>query len=241
MDYVLAAESIRKRFGRHEVLCAAGCWAVAGEITVLLGRNGCGKTTLSRIAVGLLRADTGVVIVGDTRYRQPRLATLARRGVFFLSQDPWLSPAHTIGRHFEALRHHVPSAQVQEAIERTGVGPFLHKKPTTVSAGERRCVELALALARRPVCLVADERYLGLAPSQIVLFSEIFRELAATGTALWITGHEVEVLLPLADTVVWMTAGTSHHLGTVRAALAHDQFVREYVGAVHLGRLKGAS
>jgi ABC-type multidrug transport system ATPase subunit len=241
MDHVLAAESIGKRFGRREVVRAAGCWAVPGEITVLLGRNGCGKTTLSRIAVGLLRADTGVVIVANARYRHPRLATLARQGVFFLSQDPWLSPAHTIERHFEALLHHLPTANVAEAIERTGVGPFLAKKPTAVSPGERRCVELALALARRPVCLVADEPFLGLAPPQVELFGDVFRELAGLGAGLWITGHEVEVLLPLADTVVWMTGGTSHHLGTVRSALMHDQFIREYVGAVRLGRLKGAS
>ena len=77
MDQVLAAESIGKRFGRRDVLRSAGCWAAAGQITVLLGRNGCGKTTLSRIAVGLLRPDTGVIIVREARYRRPRLA--ARR------------------------------------------------------------------------------------------------------------------------------------------------------------------
>lgn len=241
MGHVLAAESIGKWFGRHEVLRAAGCWAVAGEITVLLGRNGCGKTTLSRIAVGLLRADTGVVIVGNDRYRHPRLATLATSGVFYLSQDAWLSPAHTIERHFQALQHHHPSSDVSTAIERTNVGPFLRKKPRTLSPGERRNVELALALARRPSCLVADEPFLGLAPSQVELFGEIFRELAGTGTGLWVTGHEVEVLLPLADTVVWMTAGTSHHLGTVDKALTHDQFVREYVGAVRREHLQGGS
>ena len=241
MEHVLAAESIGKRFGRRVVLRAAGCWAVAGQITVLLGRNGCGKTTLSRIAVGLLAADTGVIIVGHARYRRPRLATLARRGVFFLSQDPWLSPAHTIETHFRALRHHIPDAQVSEAIERTGVGAFLHKKPTAVSPGERRCTELAFALARRPVCLVADEPFLGLAPSQVQLFSDVFRELAQAGTALWVTGHEVEVLLPLADTVVWMTACTSHHLGSVANALSHDQFVREYVGLQRIQHLRKPS
>lgn len=238
MEHVLATESIGKRFGRRQVLRSAGCWVEPGKITVLLGRNGCGKTTLSHIAVGLLRADSGVVIVGPTRYRRPHLADLARQGIFFLSQDPWLSPAHSIARHFEALRYHIPNADIDLAIDRTDIGQLLSKKPSNVSPGERRSVELSLALARRPRCLVADEPFLGLAPWQVELFVAVFRELADSGSGLLITGHEIEILMPLADTVVWMTAGTTHHLGSPETALAHDQFVREYVGMRRQGLLQ---
>jgi energy-coupling factor transporter ATP-binding protein EcfA2 len=189
----------------------------------------------------LLRADSGVIIVGRHRYLRPRLSQLAGQAVFFLCQDPWLSPAHSIACHFDALAYHLPDVAIEGAIARTGIAALLAQKPSRLSPGERRCVELGLALARRPRCLVADEPFLGLAPEQVELFASVFRELAHTGTGLWVTGHEVETLLPLADTIVWMTAGTTHHLGAPRMALAHDQFVREYVGMHRHGLVQGAA
>jgi ABC-type lipopolysaccharide export system ATPase subunit len=58
----------------------------------------------------------------------------------------------------------------------------------------------------------------------------VLRRLAARGCALVVTGHEVPELLTLADEVVWMTAGTTHGLGTAAQAAVHEQFRREYLG-----------
>ena len=57
-----------------------------------------------------------------------------------------------------------------------------------------------------------------------------FNWLAGQGAGLLVTGHEADTLFDLADDVVWMTAGTTHHLGTPGEAMAHDQFRREYFG-----------
>ncbi|NIM47782.1 MAG: ATP-binding cassette domain-containing protein [Gemmatimonadales bacterium] len=229
MQRVLAAEAIGKRFGRRWVLQSAGLWATAGRISVLLGRNGSGKTTIVKIAIGRLRADRGIVIFGEVRTRRPRLPDLAAMGLFYLPEGRFLCNRFTVREHLAALKHRFPAAAVDEAVQLLGLERLLDQKAPTLSGGESRRVAVALALARRPRCLLADEPFTGITPADVEVLTEAFRRLAAQGCALVLTGHEVRPLLAVADEVYWMTAGTTHLLGTPSEAREHHQFQREYL------------
>lgn len=229
MTPILAVESICKSFGKRVILNSAGVWATPGKITVLLGRNGCGKTTLVRIACGLLQPDHGVVVYRGERLTRPKLWQLARNGLFFLPERNLLLSGLTCGEHLAAVAYHHKLAGVGDAVDRLRIGDLLNRKPRQLSGGERRRVELAVTLARQPECLIADEPFLGIAPRDAELLQDIFRELAASGTALILTGHEVPSLLVLADEVVWHTAGTTHALGGPDQAKQHHQFGKEYL------------
>ena len=233
MTALLAVESVGKSFGTRKVLTTASIWARPGKVTVLLGRNGCGKTTLVKIAIGLLKADYGVVIYHGERMLRPRLHRLARDGLFYLPERNLLSPAFTIGEHFRTVSRLVRDSDVVHAVESLRIGDLLDRKPRTLSGGERRRCEVAVALARNPRCLLADEPYLGIMPTDTELLSRAFRALAGQGCAVLVTGHEVRTLLALADEVLWQTAGTTHHIGTVEQAAEHHQFRREYLGSIH--------
>jgi len=93
----------------------------------------------------------------------------------------------------------------------------------------RRLLELGFAAARKPRVLIADEPLRGLAPRASEAISDGLRRIAAAGCAVLVTGHETRPLLELGDHIVWMTGGTTHHLGDRRAALAHDQFRGSYL------------
>ncbi len=112
MNPLLAVESIGKSFGKRRVLTTASMWAQSGKVTVLLGRNGCGKTTLVKIAIGLMKADYGVVIYHGQRMLRPRLHQLARDGLFYLPERNLLSPALTIGQHFRTVSRLVRDSNV---------------------------------------------------------------------------------------------------------------------------------
>ncbi len=88
-----------------------------------------------------------------------------------------------------------------------------------------------MAIARGPTCLLADEPFLGIVPKDAELLTEIFKQMSRDGCAVAITGHEVRSLFDTADDILWMTAGTTHALGTPAQAREHDQFVREYLGS----------
>jgi len=228
---LLAAESIGKSFGTRIVLRTASMWATSGKVTVLLGRNGCGKTTLVRITIGQLRAEHGVVIYDGQRTLRPKLHDLARAGLYYLPERNLLSTAFTMREHFDAVLALYPTAKVDRAIELLRVGELLGRRPGTLSGGERRRCEVAIALARAPRCLLADEPYMGIMPTDALLLTRAFHAMAhLEGCAVLVTGHEVNTLMELADEIIWQTAGTTHHLGTAKEAQRHDQFRREYLG-----------
>ncbi len=230
MKPLLAVESIGKSFGARDVLKSASMWARPGAVTVLLGRNGCGKTTLVKISIGLVRADYGVVIYDDQRTLRPRLHELARRGLYYLPERNLLSPAFTVRDHLRAVEKLVPDSNAPHAVELLRVGEFLGRKPRTLSGGERRRCEVAIALARNPRCLLADEPYMGIMPIDAELITTGFRELADDGCAVLVTGHEVRTMLEVADEVIWQTAGTTHYIGSAEHATQNHQFRREYLG-----------
>lgn len=230
MTPILAAESIGKSFRNKRVLSSAGLWATAGRITALLGRNGSGKTTLLKIATGWVRADYGVIIFKQERMIRPRPSRLARSGLCYVPEQSWLCPRFTLADQFDAIRRCFRAADVAEAVDLLSLGELIDRKPRQLSGGERRRADLALAVARAPDCLLMDEPFLGLSPTDSVIVAKALRHLAANGCAIVITGHEVEQLLATCDDVSWQTAGTTHHLGSAEHARAHDQFRREYLG-----------
>lgn len=227
---VFVADSFGKAFGKTKVLRAASCWARPGRITLLLGRNGSGKTTLLKAALGLIRADYGVVRWRDRYHVRPRLALFARSGLFFLPDQGFLSPRLRVGEHFSTLQKAFPAVGIRDAGDMLCVQHLASFHPPELSGGERRRVELSLALARKPVCLIADEPLLGIAPRDQALVVAALRSLVAGDCAMIITGHEVDRLLDLADEVVWMVHGSTYALGSPKEAVEHYQFSREYLG-----------
>jgi len=118
----------------------------------------------------------------------------------------------------------------EAAIQTMRVEPLLELEESRMSGGERRRAELSLVLARRPICLVADEPLAGIASTDMDEISGVIRKLADEGCAVLVTGHDVNALMALADDVTWMVAGTTHWMGAPESARDHHQFRREYLG-----------
>lgn len=228
--YVLRVESAGKRFGAITALTTASLWAESGRITTLMGRNGSGKTTLLRIAAGDLRADHGHVVFRGRVHLRPSLVVLARFGLMYLPQEQLVSHAYCVRDHFTALAASYPDARVDRAIAEAELAPLLDQPVARLSGGERMRVSLALACARRPVVLLADEPLVGLSPRDQEALCDRLRALAARGTAVVTSGHDARALLGVSDEILWSVAGTTHAIGTPAEALAHPQFRREYLG-----------
>ncbi|MBW7932764.1 MAG: ATP-binding cassette domain-containing protein [Gemmatimonadaceae bacterium] len=226
----LVADSIAKSFGERRILSSATLRAVAGEVRVLFGRNGIGKSTLMRIAVGRDQPDSGIVRFAGRARLSVSLPALAREGLFYLADEDLFSSGYTLRRQLSFLQNTFSGGSVESAAERVGVSHALDQAPHAMSGGERRRAELAAILVRQPTCLVADEPYRGIGPRDAEMLSSIFRELAAKGCAVVLSGHEIHTLLDVADHVTWCTAGTTYELGSPREARAHERFRQEYLG-----------
>jgi ABC-type branched-chain amino acid transport systems, ATPase component len=93
-----------------------------------------------------------------------------------------------------------------------------------------RRAELAAVLVRRPLCLLADEPFRGIAPRDAEELTSVFVEIAKSGVAVVVTGHEVPTLHAMADHVSWCTSGTTYELGPPALATVHEAFRDEYLG-----------
>ena len=224
------ADSVGKSFGSRTVLKSATAWANEGRITLILGRNGSGKTTLIRAALGLCRADHGLLLYDGRARRRPRLWQLAREGLFYLPDRGLLSRRLTLRAQLALVEAQFGPATGDSPTDLLQVGEVLDHYPDQMSGGERRRADLALTLTRGPRCLIADEPLAEIEPRDRALVSTALRGLAEGGSAVLLTGHEVRDLLALTDDVIWMAAGTTHGLGGPAKAVKHDQFRREYLG-----------
>ncbi len=228
---VLEADGIGVSFGQREVLRAAGLRLRAGGITALLGRNGEGKTTLFRVAAGLLRADQGWIRFRGRTVLRPRLARLAQQGLLYSSQEASLAPGLGVREHLEAYARRWDGAgRLNDAVERMRLGEWLEHRAVGLSGGERQRLSLALALVRAPACLLADEPFAGVAPRDREDVADAIRDLADTGCAVAVSGHDVDDLFGVSDQVIWMTAGTTRELGTPEEARESFEFRRGYLG-----------
>jgi ABC-type multidrug transport system ATPase subunit len=227
---ILTAECIAKSFAGQSVLSSASLRAVPGELRVLLGRNGTGKSTLLKIAAGCIAPDGGSVQFAGQAYLSVRLRELAARGLFYLPDHDLLSTAFTVRHQLEMIRRQFGGRDIVEAADLMGIAGHLDKRPFKLSGGERRRAELAAAFVRRPLCLLADEPYRGIAPKDADDLTRAISALAAEGVAVVVTGHEVRTLLDAADHVTWCTSGTTYELGPPQIATRNESFRREYLG-----------
>lgn len=233
---VLEVDGVGKAFGRRDVLRSAGLRVRPGRITALLGRNGAGKSTLFRIVVGRVRADYGRVLF-QGRYRpRPALSRLSREGLLYLAQESALTPHFTLQQHLEAFaRRWGGGERIPELLAEQRLEAHRESRPRALSGGERQRASLALALLRRPTCLLADEPFAGVAPGDRPVVEAALCRLAEDGCGVAVSGHDVDDLLAVAHDVVWMTGGTTHQLGAPEEAVNHHGFRRDYLGP-HRGR-----
>jgi ABC-2 type transport system ATP-binding protein len=220
-DIVLELEEVTVRYGRKLALDGMSLALARGQVLALLGRNGAGKTTAIRCALGMERPAAGRARLFGRPVWQERAVLMRRVG--YVPEDPHAPPdlaAPAIGRLVAALAPGFGRDDFRERLERAGVP--LDVRFASLSRGERAQVGLALALAGRPELLVLDDPSLGLdAVARRALYEEIIVDLAERGTTVLIATHDLDAVERVA-THVAVIAGGRIGLGGELEALKRD-------------------
>jgi heme ABC exporter ATP-binding subunit CcmA len=193
---------------RFPALAGADLTVDAGEVVVLEGANGAGKTSLLRVCAGLLPLTSGeALILGRDIRRDP--GTLRRR-IGMLGHYAALYDDLTV---LENLRFAVRAAggsvaTVAPALDRMGLAGRIERTAVgRLSAGQRRRVALAVLVARQPELWLLDEPHAALDAGARGLLGELVTEAARAGATVLLASHEPEASLPLADRVVTLAGG----------------------------------
>ncbi len=213
----------------------------AGEVQALIGPNGAGKTTLINVITGLLPPTAGTVRLAGrdiTGWPPERIARLGVARTFQLTAifpgcsvfDSVLVAAAAARRAGRLPPRLAPAAAVHDLLALTGLAALAPVRAGTLSHGDQKLLELALALATRPAVLFLDEPTAGMSPAETARTVEVIRGLRGTA-AIVIVEHDMEVVMRVSDRVTVLSNGrviADGAPGVIRA----DRRVRE----VYLGR-----
>jgi len=234
---------LKKSFGGLPVTSEVSFQVMPGERRLILGPNGAGKTTLFNLITGDLSSDAGTISLFGTDIT--RLAThqrtqlgmartyqiitlfnkdtllhnvvLSLLGLTSTRWNPWVSLARM--RHFEE--------QAMQALELVGLANLAHRPISAVAYGDKRRLEIAMAMAQKPKLLLLDEPLAGLSREERVRVSELVSSIP-----LVMIEHDMDVALGLADRVTVLHRGRTIVEGSADQ-IKEDPQVREvYFGEV---------
>lgn len=192
-----------------------------GQILGLLGVNGAGKSTTLSLMAGALAPDSGSIHLNNQDFLEH--PELARQAIGWLPETAPSWPELTIHEHLKAhgrLRG-LAGARLKDAIdtvlERLELKDLGRRLAGVLSQGQRQRLGLACALLHRPVVLVLDEPANALDPVQVVALRKLLRELAAEGTAVILSTHQLTEVTAVCDRVAILHQGVLRHDGPLPA------------------------
>ena len=241
-DPVIELVDVHKSFGSVSVLDGVTVRIPRGEITVLMGPSGTGKSVALRHIVGLLLPDSGDVYVDgqDVPKLNERKLLALRRGIGMLFQDGALFSSMNLYDNVAfPLRQHTSKSEgevrdiVMEHLAEVGLGGAELRFPNELSGGMRKRAGFARALVMEPKILLFDEPDSGLDPVRTTLLCDLIREISEKYHASSVVvSHDVGAVRRFADNIGILYGGTMRHFGTRDEVEASDDpFVRQFFNA----------
>lgn len=214
MSAVLELQDVSAEYGPFRALFGVSLAVDPGEAVALVGSNGAGKTTVARVASGLLVPTTGAVFVDGVDMTGKRIHRYAKAGVAHAPEGRSVFATLTVDENLTlSFRRVHGRAGVRPHLERAyELFPALGRRRTqlagTLSGGEQRMLSLARVMVEVPKVLIADELSLGLAPIIVDELYESLGRLRSEGTSLLIIEQQVSHALALADRVAVLDHGS---------------------------------
>ena len=215
MGVEVRVEGLTKSFGSSTVWSDVSLTLPAGEISVMLGPSGTGKSVFLKTLVGLLKPDSGSIWIQDrdlTRLREHDLyevrklfGVLFQDGALFGSMNIYDNVAFPLREHTRKSESHI-KAVVYEKLDMVGLVGAEDKLPGEISGGMRKRAGLARALVLEPEIILCDEPDSGLDPVRTALLCELIREAHAENGGCYLTiSHDLNTARRIADflAVLW--------------------------------------
>jgi ABC-2 type transport system ATP-binding protein len=217
----IAVRGLRKSYGKLEAVRGVDFEIEQGEVFGLLGPNGAGKTTTVEILEGYRRRDAGEVSVLGHDPQSPGPDFRQRIGVVLQQSELW--PNITVREtHKIFAGYYERPRDVDEVIELVGLTGKRDARVKTLSGGQKRRLDLGLALVGDPDLVFLDEPTTGFDPAARRAAWEMIRSLRGLGKTVLLTTHYLDEAEQLADRVAVMRDGTIVKIGTPRELTTAD-------------------
>lgn len=203
-NHVLKINSVAKRFAQKQVLKDVSFNLNQGELLVLLGENGAGKTTCLSIILGMLQADDGEVSV----YGYAPGTQLAKQKLGVMLQAASLPEKLKVKEQLRLFAsYYVQTLQLQDVMQLAKIEDIQDLYIGALSGGQKQRLLFALAIIGKPQILILDEPTVGLDSDSRKVFWQCITQLKQQGTAIILTTHYLDEAEAVADTVVLLHDG----------------------------------
>ena len=239
-EQVISIHGLKKSFGSLHVLRGVDLDVNRGENVVVLGRSGTGKSVLIKIMVGLLKPDTGRVIVlgQDVEKLKGKELDEFRQKVGFSFQSSALYDSMSIRENLEfplvrnirnLSRDEIDKA-VEKALDDVGLSQTINQMPSELSGGQRKRIGIARTLILKPEIMLYDEPTAGLDPITSIeinnLINDVRERLGATSI---IITHDLTCAKSTGDRVAMLLDGRFERVGTFDEVFADpDERIRQF-------------
>ncbi len=235
---VLETRDLSKSYRGLEVVKKINISVESGQVVGLLGPNGAGKTTSFYMVVGLVRSNSGRILLNGKDISHLPMHSRAKLGIGYLPQEPSIFRKLTVAENLMAvletdksLSPQQRSLRVEQLLEEFNIG---HKRDTlgiSLSGGERRRAEIARCIALKPYFILLDEPFAGIDPISVGDIQQIIDYLRTSGIGIIITDHNVRETLDICDHSYILSEGQVLTEGTAKQILSHQGVRDVYLGS----------
>lgn len=250
MTMLFSAQALYKHFDGVAALSDFSCGVAEGEVLVLLGPNGAGKTTFFNVVSGLVKADSGIIRLRETRLERMSTTEVARCGIGRTFQEVRLirgmsvldnvmlrfpenlgeHPGHLLLKPWACHRREKELAdRAQYLLESVGLLDRAPAKAQDLSYGQQKLLSIASCLATGADLILLDEPVAGVSPGMMERVLAVIDAVSRSGTALIVIEHDIDAVKEIAQRVIFMDAGVRICEGTPAAVLGDPRVIEAYL------------
>ena len=233
----LIVNKISKTYGGKKVVRDISLSIKRGEVVGLLGPNGAGKTTTFYMIVGLVKPDTGSILLDKTDLTKAPIYLRGAKGIGYLPQEPSIFRGMNVEDNLLSIIEVVEKDKNKQHIILEGllnefnISHVKKSKSLVLSGGERRRLEIARTLAAKPKFLLLDEPLTGIDPVSIEEIKTIIKSLTKKNIGVLITDHNVRETLKIIDKVYIVNEGSIFFEGNPDEAVKNENIKKFYLGS----------
>jgi len=237
LDDGLIINKISKTYGNKKVVRDISLSILRGEIVGLLGPNGAGKTTTFYMIVGLVKPDSGSVILDKIDITNSPIYSRGTKGIGYLPQEPSIFRGMNVEDNILSIVEVVEKDKnkhqiiLQGLLNEFNLNHVKKSKSVVLSGGERRRLEIARTLASKPKFLLLDEPLTGIDPVSIEEIKAIIKTLSKKNIGVLITDHNVRETLKIVNKVYIVNEGTIYFEGSPEQAVSNEKIKKFYLGS----------
>ncbi len=226
--------AIHSYYGQAHILSDVSLEVNAGEVVVLLGRNGAGKSTTLKSIVGLVRPKSGSIEFQGQRIERAAPYRIARMGLGYVPEDRRIFTDLSVLENLEVGRQAPRAGTPTWDFEKIGaLFPNLREMPQRLggrmSGGEQQMLTIARTLMGNPLCVLLDEPSEGVAPVIVDQMVEAIRGLKAAGVAILLSEQNLHFAMDVADRAYIIEKGGIRFSGTMAELQANAEIQAQYL------------